>query len=150
MTWEVMGGVARWPTVSSVTMTMDTPEQPVQVGKLLRSWRERRRLSQLDLSLQADVSTRHLSYVETGRSRPTSSMILHLSDRLEIPLRDRNALLLAGGYAPAFPESRSGRSADGGRQRRHQFRPRRAIRPIRRSWSTGIGRWWRATTPSHC
>jgi transcriptional regulator with XRE-family HTH domain len=80
-------------------------EPPVQVGKLLRSWRERRRLSQLDLSLQAEVSTRHLSYVETGRSRPTSSMILHLSDRLEIPLRERNALLLAGGYAPAFAES---------------------------------------------
>jgi transcriptional regulator with XRE-family HTH domain len=91
--------------VSSVTITDTRPEQPVQVGKLLRTWRERRRLSQLDLSLQADVSTRHLSYVETGRSRPTSSMILHLSERLEIPLRERNALLLAGGYAPAFAES---------------------------------------------
>ena len=91
--------------MSRVTITDARPEQPVQVGRLLRSWRERRRLSQLDLSLQADVSTRHLSYVETGRSRPTSSMILHLSDRLEIPLRERNALLLAGGYAPAFPES---------------------------------------------
>jgi transcriptional regulator with XRE-family HTH domain len=88
--------------VTTIDMRAD---QPVQVGQLLRSWRERRRLSQLDLSLQADVSTRHLSYVETGRSRPTSSMILHLSDRLEIPLRERNALLLAGGYAPAFPES---------------------------------------------
>jgi transcriptional regulator with XRE-family HTH domain len=91
--------------VVTVTTTEMRVEQPVQVGKLLRSWRERRRLSQLDLSLQADVSTRHLSYVETGRSRPTSSMILHLSDRLEIPLRERNALLLAGGYAPAFAES---------------------------------------------
>jgi transcriptional regulator with XRE-family HTH domain len=88
--------------VTTIDMRAD---QPVQVGQLLRSWRERRRLSQLDLSLQADVSTRHLSYVETGRSRPTSSMILHLSDRLEIPLRERNVLLLAGGYAPAFPES---------------------------------------------
>src|ERR1700709_2320633 len=79
-------------------------DQPRQVGQLLRSWRERRRLTQLDLALQADVSTRHLSYVENGKSRPTSSMILHLSDQLEIPLRERNALLLAGGYAPVFPE----------------------------------------------
>jgi transcriptional regulator with XRE-family HTH domain len=75
-----------------------------QVGKLLRTWRERRRLTQLDLALAADVSTRHISYVETGRSKPTSQMILHLSDQLEIPLRERNVLLLAGGYAPAYPE----------------------------------------------
>jgi transcriptional regulator with XRE-family HTH domain len=81
-----------------------TIESPPRVGPLLRAWRERRRLTQLDLALQADVSTRHLSYVENGRARPTSSMILHLSDQLEIPLRERNALLLAGGYAPAFPE----------------------------------------------
>ncbi len=83
---------------------MTTIEAAPQVGSLLRTWRERRRLTQLDLALQADVSTRHLSYVENGRARPTSSMILHLSDQLEIPLRERNALLLAGGYAPAFPE----------------------------------------------
>jgi transcriptional regulator with XRE-family HTH domain len=105
MTSEVMGLRRTGPTVGTVTTIEMRAEQPIQVGQLLRSWRERRRLSQLDLSLQADVSTRHLSYVETGRSRPTSSMILHLSDRLEIPLRERNALLLAGGYAPAFPES---------------------------------------------
>ena len=60
--------------------------------------------TQLDLALAADVSTRHISYVENGRSKPTSAMILHLSDQLEIPLRERNALLLAGGYAPAYPE----------------------------------------------
>jgi transcriptional regulator with XRE-family HTH domain len=89
--------------VGSVT-TIESPQNVGSVGALLRSWRERRRLTQLDLALQADVSTRHLSYVENGRSRPTSSMILHLSDQLEIPLRERNALLLAGGYAPAFPE----------------------------------------------
>lgn len=83
---------------------MTTIEAAPQVGSLLRTWRERRRLTQLDLALQADVSTRHLSYVENGRARPTSSMILHLSDQLEIPLRERNALLLAGGYAPVFPE----------------------------------------------
>lgn len=74
------------------------------VGRLLREWRERRRLTQLDLSIQADISTRHLSFVETGRSRPTSDMILRLSEQLEVPLRERNVLLLAGGYAPAYRE----------------------------------------------
>jgi transcriptional regulator with XRE-family HTH domain len=73
-------------------------------GDLLRQWRQRRRLSQLDLALAADVSSRHLSFVETGRSRPTSDMILRLAERLDVPLRDRNTLLLAGGYAPAYPE----------------------------------------------
>lgn len=74
------------------------------VGELLREWRERRRLSQLDLSIQADISTRHLSFVETGRSRPTPAMILRLTEHLEVPLRERNTLLLAGGYAPAYPQ----------------------------------------------
>src|SRR5580704_10432719 len=74
------------------------------VGELLREWRQRRRLSQLDLAIQAEISARHLSFVETGRSRPTSDMIVRLSEHLDVPLRDRNALLLAGGYAPAYPE----------------------------------------------
>ena len=74
------------------------------VGDLLREWRQRRRLSQLDLAIAANVSSRHLSFVETGRSRPTSQMIVHLAEHLDVPLRDRNALLLAGGYAPAYPE----------------------------------------------
>jgi transcriptional regulator with XRE-family HTH domain len=73
-------------------------------GNLLREWRQRRRLSQLDLAIVANVSSRHLSFVETGRSRPTSQMILHLAEHLDVPLRDRNTLLLAGGYAPAYPE----------------------------------------------
>jgi len=73
------------------------------VGEMLREWRERRRLSQLELSIQANVSTRHLSFVETGRSRPTSDMILRLTEHLDVPLRERNSLLLAGGYAPAYP-----------------------------------------------
>ncbi|HEU5007474.1 MAG TPA: helix-turn-helix transcriptional regulator [Jatrophihabitantaceae bacterium] len=81
-----------------------TSRQNRPVGELLREWRERRRLSQLELSIQADVSTRHLSFVETGRSRPTPEMILRLTEQLEVPLRERNALLLAGGYAPAYPE----------------------------------------------
>ncbi len=78
------------------------PQRPV--GELLRQWRERRRLSQLDLSIQADISTRHLSFVETGRSRPTPAMIIRLTEQLEVPLRERNTLLLAAGYAPAYPQ----------------------------------------------
>jgi transcriptional regulator with XRE-family HTH domain len=74
------------------------------VGELLREWRHRRRLSQLDLAIEADISARHLSFVETGRSRPTSQMILQLAEHLDVPLRERNALLLAGGYAPAYPQ----------------------------------------------
>jgi transcriptional regulator with XRE-family HTH domain len=73
-----------------------------RVGTLLRDWRQRRRLSQLDLSLEAGVSTRHLSFVETGRSKPSPDMLLHLAEQLEVPLRDRNQLLLAAGYAPRF------------------------------------------------
>ena len=84
-------------------MTIATaPARPV--GQLLRDWRERRRLSQLELSIQADISTRHLSFVETGRSRPTPEMILKLTEHLDVPLRERNQLLLAGGYAPAYPQ----------------------------------------------
>ena len=75
----------------------------VPVGKLLRGWRERRMLTQLELALRAEVSARHLSFVETGRSRPTSEMILRLAQQLDVPLRERNVLLLSGGYAPAFP-----------------------------------------------
>jgi len=74
------------------------------VGELLREWREHRRLSQLELSIQADISTRHLSFVETGRSKPTPEMILRLGEQLDVPLRERNVLLLAGGYAPAYPQ----------------------------------------------
>ena len=74
------------------------------VGEQLRGWRERRRVSQLDLSLQAGISARHLSFVETGRSKPSSGLILRLSEELDVPLRERNALLLAGGFAPAYPE----------------------------------------------
>jgi transcriptional regulator with XRE-family HTH domain len=74
------------------------------VGTLLRDWRRRRRLSQLDLALEAGVSARHLSFVETGRSRPSPDMVLHLADQLEVPLRERNHLLLAAGYAPVYAE----------------------------------------------
>jgi len=75
-------------------------------GVLLRDWRRRRNLSQLDLAHRAEVSARHLSFIETGRSRPTSQMILRLCDHLGVPLREQNRLLLAGGFAPAHPEHR--------------------------------------------
>lgn len=85
-----------------MTSTVTVPDRPV--GELLREWRERRRLSQLELSIQADISTRHLSFVETGRARPTPQMIVKLTEHLDVPLRERNRLLLAGGYAPAYPQ----------------------------------------------
>ncbi|MEA2297272.1 MAG: hypothetical protein QOF77_208 [Solirubrobacteraceae bacterium] len=75
---------------------------PPRVGTLLRDWRRRRRLSQLDLALEAGVSARHLSFVETGRSRPSPEMVLLLAEHLDVPLRDRNQLLLAAGYAPVY------------------------------------------------
>jgi transcriptional regulator with XRE-family HTH domain len=78
-------------------------EQPV--GALLRRWRERRRLSQMALALDADVSTRHLSFVETGRALPSREMLLHLAEHLDVPFRERNGLLLAAGYAPAYRET---------------------------------------------
>jgi transcriptional regulator with XRE-family HTH domain len=74
------------------------------VGDLLRGWRQRRRLSQLDVANEAAVSARHLSFVETGRSQPSRELLLHLAEHLEVPLRDRNTLLLAAGYAPAYAE----------------------------------------------
>ena len=81
---------------------MGTTVQPV--GNLLREWRQRRRMSQLDLACEAEISTKHLSFLETGRSIPSRDMVLHLAERLEVPLRERNVLLLAAGYAPMFPE----------------------------------------------
>ena len=74
------------------------------VGVLLREWRQHRRLSQLELACEAEVSTRHISFMETSRSQPSREMILLLAERLDLPLRARNTLLTAGGYAPVFPE----------------------------------------------
>src|SRR6266542_7131360 len=79
-----------------------TGVQTQPVGNLLRKWRERRRLSQLDLACEAEISTRHLSFLETGRSLPSREMVLRLAERLDIPLRERNALLVAAGYAPMY------------------------------------------------
>jgi len=72
-------------------------------GDHLKGWRQRRRLSQLDLATDAQISARHLSFIETGRSAPSREMILHLAERLDVPIRDRNVLLVAAGYAPTFP-----------------------------------------------
>ncbi|MFI5981840.1 helix-turn-helix domain-containing protein [Streptomyces sp. NPDC051555] len=75
------------------------------VGPLLRSWRERRGISQLELAGRADSSARHISFVETGRSRPSEEMVVRLAERLDVPVRERNALLLAAGYAPRYPHT---------------------------------------------
>src|SRR5215510_14950700 len=78
--------------------------QTAHVGEHLRQWRQRRHLSQLDLALDAEISARHLSFMETGRAAPSRDMLLRLADRLDIPLRERNVMLVAGGFAPAFPQ----------------------------------------------
>jgi transcriptional regulator with XRE-family HTH domain len=83
---------------------MATAGASVGVGALLRSWREKRRLTQLEVALDAGISARHLSFVETGRSQPGRSMLLRVTERLAIPYRQRNHILLTAGYAPAFPE----------------------------------------------
>jgi transcriptional regulator with XRE-family HTH domain len=83
---------------------VSTATAPTPIGDLLRSWRRRRNLSQLELALNADVSTRHVSFLETGRARPSREMVVRLAEELEIPLRERNSLLLAAGYAPVYEE----------------------------------------------
>ncbi|MGX1273341.1 helix-turn-helix domain-containing protein [Streptomyces phaeoluteigriseus] len=75
------------------------------VGPLLRAWRERRRVSQLELALRADSSARHISFVETGRSRPSEELLLRLADHLDVPVREHNTLLVAAGYAPRYRET---------------------------------------------
>ena len=85
----------------ALTITATTDTRP-GVGGLLRSWRQRRRLSQLDLANEAAVSARHLSFVENGRSRPSRELVLHLAEHLGVPLRERNTLLLAAGFAPSY------------------------------------------------
>jgi transcriptional regulator with XRE-family HTH domain len=74
------------------------------IGEHLRDWRQRRRMSQLDLALEADISTKHLSFLETGRALPSREMVLKLAERLDVPLRERNVLLVSAGFAPVFPE----------------------------------------------
>jgi transcriptional regulator with XRE-family HTH domain len=109
-----------------------------RIGALLRDWRRRRRLSQMELALDAGVSTRHLSFVETGRSRPSAQMVLTLAEQLEVPLRERNQLLLAAGYAPRYgdhgldePELASVRDAVGHVLAGHEPFP-----------AFAVDRWW--------
>ena len=88
--------------MASVVPVTSTVAAEAPVGELLRQWRQRRRLSQLDLAGEAGVSARHLSFVETGRARPSREMVLHLAEELEIPLGARNELLAAAGFAPVY------------------------------------------------
>ncbi|MEV0481477.1 helix-turn-helix transcriptional regulator [Streptomyces sp. NPDC050508] len=90
------------PTGTDISATAPAGKS---VGPLLRAWRERRRVSQLELALRADSSARHISFVETGRSRPSEEMVLRLAEHLDVPVRERNSLLLAAGYAPHYPET---------------------------------------------
>jgi transcriptional regulator with XRE-family HTH domain len=83
---------------------MEAARAYIGFGDLLREWRRRRSVSQLELSLDSDISARHLSFVETGRSKPSRDVVVRLAETLEIPLRERNTLLLAAGYAPLYPE----------------------------------------------
>jgi transcriptional regulator with XRE-family HTH domain len=92
------------PRSSRYRRLMSTVAAGPGVGPMLREWRGRRRISQLDLALRADSSARHISFIETGRARPSREMVLRLAEHLDVPVRDRNALLVAAGFAPQFPE----------------------------------------------
>src|SRR5258708_22652209 len=113
--------------------------QPVHIGDHLREWRQRRHLSQLDLAGDAEISARHLSFVETGRAAPSRDMVLKLAERLNVPLRERNVLLVAAGHAPAVPHLslddpalKSARSAIDLVLRAHEPNP---ALPVDRHWN---------------
>ena len=90
--------------MATTALRPDPTDARLPIGDKLRAWRQRRRLSQLDLALEAEISQRHLSFVESGRAAPSREMVLRLAATLDVPLRERNALLLAAGYAPLYPE----------------------------------------------
>lgn len=113
MTFEVMDSLPALAIIATMSTLTSAPLRlsaapPVaagrSVGELLREWRQRRRMSQLLLATEAEISTRHLSFVESGRALPSREMVMHLAERLDVPLRARNALLIAAGYAPLFRE----------------------------------------------
>ncbi|HEX7291621.1 MAG TPA: helix-turn-helix transcriptional regulator [Conexibacter sp.] len=85
-------------------MAVQTEREPQTAGELIRFWRTQRHLTQLELALDANVSTKHLSFVETGRSRPSRQLLVHLAQHLDLPIAERNRLLLAGGFAPPYLE----------------------------------------------
>jgi transcriptional regulator with XRE-family HTH domain len=85
-------------------MIAETEREPQTAGELIRFWRTQRRLTQLELALDANLSTKHLSFVETGRSRPSPQLLVHLAQHLDLPIAERNRLLLAGGFAPPYLE----------------------------------------------
>ncbi len=101
ITFEVMAGTTDGGQTQWMAMR-DAP--PTTVGAMVRRWRARRRLSQLDLALEADVSARHVSFVETGRATPSRAMVLRLAGVLDVPRREQNRMLLAAGHAPAYTE----------------------------------------------
>ena len=119
ITCQVMAAAQLGPTMRGMTSTPSTPSRrtprhplphrvaapgPASFGDHLRTWRQQRHLSQLELADEADISTRHVSFMETGRTNPSRDMVLRLCERLAIPLRERNALLVAAGYAPMYRE----------------------------------------------
>src|SRR5215213_6763342 len=85
-------------------VAVQTESEPQTVGELIRFWRMQRRLTQMELALDAHLSTKHLSFVETGRSRPSRQLLVHLAQHLDVPIGERNRLLLAGGFAPPYLE----------------------------------------------
>ena len=97
--------IAMNPTSTSSRAARPLSQRPIRpVGDLLREWRQRRRMSQLVLATEAQISTRHLSFVESGRAQPSREMLIHLAEQLDVPLRARNALFVAAGYAPLYAE----------------------------------------------
>ena len=105
MTSEVMEARSGLHYNGEMENTRRSAPSDARIGAMLREWRQVRRLSQLDLALQADISARHLSYVENGKAQPSREMIARLSESLAVPLRERNALLVAGGFAPRYAET---------------------------------------------
>jgi transcriptional regulator with XRE-family HTH domain len=106
-TRNVSAASVRGASIEGMAVTAGAPSA---AGQLLREWRQRRRLSQFDVASRSAVSARHLSFIENGRAKPSREMVLHLAQRLEIPLRERNRLLLAAGYAPGYSEHSLGDS----------------------------------------
>jgi transcriptional regulator with XRE-family HTH domain len=98
ITYDVIAGDALRLYDDSMTPT------PAPIGQLFRAWREQRRMSQLELACEANISQKHLSFIESGRSAPSREMIVHLADHLDVPLRERNTLLLSAGFAPIYRE----------------------------------------------